>query len=147
MPINAEQIPNIHLQVDAVGAVPRVDDAGASIEGLPARPAYASGQLELPIPPLTRTLAVEAALADDQIEPGGKTTLDLEVKDAAGNPAANAELAVVVVDESILALTNYQLADPISVFYSQRSIRCEQHLRAGEHCAHRSARPGRSCGQ
>ena len=34
---------------------------------------------------------------------------------------ANAELAVVVVDESILALTNYQLADPISVFYFHRS--------------------------
>ena len=63
---------------------------------------------------------MQAALADDQIEPGGKTTLDLEVKDAAGNPLADAELAVVVVDESILALTNYQMADPLSVFYSQR---------------------------
>ena len=121
VPITAEQIPNINIQVDAVGAAPREDDEGAPVEGAPARPAYASGQLSLSIPPLTRTLVVEAALADDQIEPGGKTTLDLEVKDAAGNPAANAELAVVVVDESILALTNYQLADPISVFYSQRS--------------------------
>ena len=121
VPISDEQIPNIHLQVDAVGAAPRVDDAGDSVEDAPARPAYASGQLNLSIPPLTRTLAVDAALADDEIEPGGKTTLDLELKDSAGNPVADAELAVVVVDESILALTNYQLADPISTFYSQRS--------------------------
>ncbi|TFG65907.1 MAG: hypothetical protein E4H32_01000, partial [Nitrospirales bacterium] len=121
VPISDEQIPNIHLQVDAVGAAPRVDDAGASVVDAPARPAYASGQLNLSIPPLTRTLAVDAVLADDEIEPGGKTNLELELKDSAGNPVANAELAVVVVDESILALTNYQLADPISTFYSQRS--------------------------
>jgi len=121
VPISDEQIPNIHLQVDAVGAAPRVDDAGASVKDVPARPAYASGQLNLSIPPLTRTLSVDATLADGEIEPGGKTTLDLELKDSAGNPVANAELAVVVVDESILALTNYQLADPVSTFYSQRS--------------------------
>ena len=119
--ISDEQIPNIHVQVDAVGATPRVDDEGSSIEDVPARPAYASGQLELSIPPLTRTLAVEATLSDDEIEPDGKTTLDLELKDSAGKPTAHAELAVVVVDESILALTNYQLADPISNFYSHRS--------------------------
>ncbi|MEZ4677673.1 MAG: alpha-2-macroglobulin family protein [Caldilineaceae bacterium] len=34
---------------------------------------------------------------------------------------ADAELALVVVDEAVLALTNYQLLDPIATFYSQRS--------------------------
>ncbi len=120
VPISDEQIPNIYVQVDAVGAAQRVDDAGASVVGVPARPAYASGQLNLSIPPLTRTLEVDAKLANEEIEPGGKTTLDLAVKDSEGNPVANAELAVMVVDESILALTNYQLADPISTFYFQR---------------------------
>ena len=33
---------------------------------------------------------------------------------------ADAEFAVVVVDEAILALTGYQLIDPVSVFYSER---------------------------
>jgi hypothetical protein len=121
IPIKDAHIPNIHIQVDAVGSAARVDDAGAPVEGAPARPAYASGQLNLSIPPYTRTLELGATLADDEIEPGGKTILDLDVKDSNGNPVANAELAVVVVDESILALTNYQLADPISTFYSQRS--------------------------
>jgi len=120
VPITDEQIPNIHVQVDAVGSAPRLDAAGSAVEGVPPRPAYAAGQLTLSIPPLTRTLAVDATLADEQIEPGGKTTLDLELKDANGNPVADAELAVVVVDESILALTNYQMGDPIATFYSQR---------------------------
>ncbi|MBT7325179.1 MAG: hypothetical protein HN855_08480, partial [Anaerolineae bacterium] len=121
VPITDAQIPNIHIQVDAVGAAPRVDDAGDPVVDAPARPAYASANLTLSIPPLTRTLDITASLADAEIEPGGSTILDLDLKDANGNPVPNAELAVVVVDESILALTNYQLADPISTFYSQRS--------------------------
>jgi uncharacterized protein YfaS (alpha-2-macroglobulin family) len=54
------------------------------------------------------------------LEPGGETDLSLLLKDAQGQPVADAELAVVVVDEAILALTNYSLADPIASFYSDR---------------------------
>jgi len=121
VPIDDDHIPNIHLQVDAVGAVPRVDDSGEPLEDAPGRPAYASGQLNLSIPPLTRTLSINANLEEDEIEPGGSTTLALDLEDAEGNPVADAELAIVVVDESILALTNYQLAHPIAAFYSQRA--------------------------
>ena len=32
-----------------------------------------------------------------------------------------AEVAVVVVDEAVLALTNYDPADPVSIFYAERS--------------------------
>ena len=49
-----------------------------------------------------------------------KPRLNVVLKDADGQPVADAELAVVVVDEAILALTNYQLPDPISVFYTDR---------------------------
>ena len=120
VPIKDGHIPNLHIQVDVVGAAPRVDDQGATVKDAPPRPAYASGQLNLSIPPLTRTLELDATLRADEIEPGGRTTLSIVLKDADGEPVANAELAVVVVDEAILALTNYQLSDPVSVFYSER---------------------------
>jgi len=120
IPIEDTHIPNLNIQVDAVGSAPRVDDLSEPIEGAPDRPAYATGTLNLSIPPLTRTLELEASLAEAEIEPGGRTSLSLELKDANGNPVSGAEMAVVVVDEAILALTNYQLADPISTFYSQR---------------------------
>jgi len=58
--------------------------------------------------------------AQKELEPGGQTSLNLALKDASGKPVEGAELAVVVVDEAILALTNYQLLDPISTFYSDR---------------------------
>ena len=54
------------------------------------------------------------------MEPGGETTLTIVLKDAAGQPVPDGELAVVVVDEAILALTNYQLTDPLSAFYTDR---------------------------
>ena len=55
-----------------------------------------------------------------RLEPGAETIIDVTVKDANGLPVAGAEFAVVVVDEAILALTGYQMIDPLSVFYSHR---------------------------
>jgi len=79
------------------------------------------GTLNLSIPPLQRTLALEVRPDQQKLEPGSETGLNLTLKDANNEPVAEAELAVVVVDEAILALTNYQLADPLNVFYSARS--------------------------
>ncbi len=120
VPIEEKHIPNLNLQVDLVGAAPRTDDQGEIVEDVPPRPAYASGQLELSIPPLQRTLALEVTPQDKELEPGGETTLDLLLLDARGEPVPDAELAVVVVDEAILALTGYQLADPVAAFYQTR---------------------------
>ena len=112
VPVEENHIPNIHLQVDIVGAGDRVDDAGNALHGLPPRPAYARGRLNLTIPPLSRTLQVEAQPREARLEPGAETMIDVSVKDAKGAPVAGAEFAVVVVDEAILALTGYQLIDP-----------------------------------
>ncbi|MCX7669783.1 MAG: hypothetical protein N2439_06910, partial [Anaerolineae bacterium] len=120
VPIKESYTPNLWVQVDLVGAAPRTDDAGQSKPDLPKRPAFATAELNLAIPPLQRTLTVTAAPRDTRLEPGGKTVVDVTVQDAAGKPVAGAELAVVVVDEAILALTNYQMADPLAVFYSNR---------------------------
>ena len=76
--------------------------------------------MTLNVPLLGRTLSVEVSPQDDALAPGESTTLDIVLKNASGEPVSGAELAVVVVDEAILALTNYQLADPISVFYYTR---------------------------
>jgi len=121
IPIEEKYIPNLHIQVDVVGSASRTDDQGEELEGAPPRPAFATGQLDLSIPPISRTLALEVTPRADALEPGGETWLDIRVRDAAGEPLSGAELAVVVVDEAILGLTNYQLSDPLSVFYATRS--------------------------
>jgi len=121
IPIEEKYIPNLNIQVDLVGSAPRLDDKGDALANVPPRPAFASGQLDIKIPPLKRTLSLQVTPDQIALEPGGDTTLTVTVKDANGLPVSDSELAVVVVDEAILALTNYQLSDPISVFYSDRS--------------------------
>jgi uncharacterized protein YfaS (alpha-2-macroglobulin family) len=125
VPILAEHIPNLNIQVDLVGSAPRTDQAGESLKNAPPRPAFATAQLSLRVPPLQRTLAVQVKPDANQLEPGGTTTLRVSLKDAAGHPVAGAELTAVVVDEAILALTDYQMADPISIFYSERGAQVD----------------------
>ncbi|MBS1789910.1 MAG: Ig-like domain-containing protein [Acidobacteria bacterium] len=127
IPINESYVPNLHVQVDLVGAAVRTDDAGNTKPSLPKRPAFASGELNLLVPPLKRKLAVTATPRDKALEPGGETTVDVDLRDAAGKPVAGAEVAVVVVDESVLALSNYKLADPLETFYIQRDDGVSHH--------------------
>lgn len=121
IPITEAHIPNLNLQVDIAGSAPRLDDAGETIEGAPPRPAFATAQLNLPVPPLQRTLAIEVMPAEPALEPGAVTTIDVVVRDAAGQAAPGAEVALVVVDEAVLALTGYRITDPIDIFYLNRS--------------------------
>ncbi|MEN4100352.1 MAG: alpha-2-macroglobulin family protein, partial [Anaerolineaceae bacterium] len=121
IPIIEAHIPNLNLQVDIAGSAPRLDDAGETIEGAPPRPAFATAQLNLPVPPLQRTLAIEVMPAEPALEPGAVTTIDVVVRDAAGQAAPGAEVALVVVDEAVLALTGYRITDPIDIFYLNRS--------------------------
>jgi uncharacterized protein YfaS (alpha-2-macroglobulin family) len=121
IPLEEAMTPNVNVQVDLVGAATRVDDAGVEMANVPKRPAYATGEINLDIPPASRRLSVKATPRESVLEPGAETLVDVEVKDAAGRAVAGTDTAVVVVDESVLALTAYNLADPLGVFYAQRS--------------------------
>lgn len=120
IPIEEGYLPNIYVQVDLNGAAARTDEQGQVDEKLPKRPAFARGSLNLSIPPITRKLSVTATPRDTALEPGGETVVNVEVRDAANRPVRNSEIAVVVVDESVLALTGYKLDDPLAIFYAQR---------------------------
>lgn len=130
IPVKERHLPNLYVQVDLVGSAPRLDEQGEKDESLPRRPAYAMGQIKLKIPPLQRELAVEVKPAADALEPGAKTSVEVFVKDAAGKAQPDAEVAIVVVDESILALSSYAMADPMAFFYSERPADArDYHLR------------------
>jgi uncharacterized protein YfaS (alpha-2-macroglobulin family) len=120
IPIEEPFTPDVHVQVDLVGQSPRGDAPASAAASLPARPAFASGSLDLPVPPASRTLALSVTPRDKALSPGGETVLDLELHDAAGRPVADGEATVVVVDEAVLALTGYRLPDPLEVFYARR---------------------------
>ncbi|MHB2019324.1 MAG: Ig-like domain-containing protein, partial [Candidatus Xenobia bacterium] len=107
VPIEEAWMPDVTVQVDLNGQVD-------------GKPAYAEGVLTLSISTQSRRLTVQAEAAPAKVEPGGKTTVHLSVHDANGQPVANSEVAVVVVDEAILALSNYHMGDPMTAFYPSR---------------------------
>jgi uncharacterized protein YfaS (alpha-2-macroglobulin family) len=119
VPISEKHLPAVHLQVDVVGAAPRTGPGGSEDPILPARPAFAKGTLKLRVPARSRTLAVTVAPDNREVEPGGSTSVEVIVRDADGRPVAGSEVAVVVVDEAILALSAYELPDPIGSFYAE----------------------------
>ncbi len=119
IPITEADIPNIDVSIEVVGVTPRVGDDGAPLPNAPARPAYAAGNFTVSVPPESRTLAVTATPAAASVEPGAATSIDVTVADAAGQPVTGAEFSLVVVDEAVLALSNYTLGDPLATFYGQ----------------------------
>lgn len=121
IPIEEKYLPNIYAQVDLVGSAPRMDDKGEINEKLAPRPAFASGNISLPISTDSRKLTVTAEPQAKTLAPGGETKVDVVVRDKNGEPVANSEVAIVVVDESVLSLTGYSISDPTSVFYTHRS--------------------------
>lgn len=131
VPLEASYLPNIHAHVDLVGSAPRQNDKGEVDNKLAPRPAFASGSLNLPISTASRKLTVSAEPKEKTLAPGAETKVDVEVKDSDGNPVANSEVAVVIVDESVLALSGYRIADPMSIFYTPRTEGVtDHHLRS-----------------
>jgi len=117
IPIDDAYAPTLQVQVDLVGAALRTQDNGQPDPKLPRRPAYAVGEIGLPVPPRTRSLNLYLKPGADKIEPGGTTPLEVLVHDHKDQPVRGSEVAVIVVDEAVLALSNYNLADPLAVFY------------------------------
>jgi hypothetical protein len=130
IPIEEKYLPNITAQVDLVGAAARTNDKGEVDESLAKRPAYASGSLNLSVSTASRQLEVSAEPQAKSLEPGGTTKINVEVKDTRGEPVSNTEVAVVVVDESVLALSNYRIGSPLGFFYTARGTGVtDYHLR------------------
>ena len=120
VPITEAHLSQLTVQVDAAGEAARLDASGRPLDKAPKRPAFATGQLRLKVPPAVRTLNLDVAPAQPELEPGSATSIALTLTDADGQPVAGAELALAVVDESVLALTGHSLVDPLAVFYAAR---------------------------
>jgi hypothetical protein len=112
IPIEERHIPNLHLGVDLVSVAPTADGV---------RPALGRGTLRLTVDPAPRTLQVTASTPEAAVTPGATSRVDVAVRDAEGRPVRGAQVALVVVDEAVLALSGYEIPDPIATFYPDRS--------------------------
>lgn len=130
VPLTDLHIPSLTVQVDAVGSKVRTDEAGEELPGKPMRPAYATGTVSLAVSNRTRKLDVSVKPEQQKLRPGGSTRVRVQVKDFEGKPVQG-EVTLFVVDESVLALSGYDPADPLGSFCVARppGVR-DAHLRA-----------------
>ncbi len=117
VPIEDAHTPNLHVQVELTGQAERLDDKGNPTGK--KRPAFATGSLDLPVPPAHRTLEVDVEPAKTALMPGEETEIAVSVATSDGTAVKDAEVMVAVVDESVLALTGHALSDPMNVFYAR----------------------------
>ena len=61
-----------------------------------------------------------ATPAAEQLEPGASTSVTVAVDGPDGAAVEGAGVALIVVDEAVLSLTGYELADPLDAFYRRR---------------------------
>ncbi|MBQ7529586.1 hypothetical protein IJT10_06750 [bacterium] len=127
IPLDKEWTPSVNLRVMAAGEAQRYDNAGKPIKDS-LRPACAKGDLNLSIPAVEKSLKVEVLPAKQNLEPAGKTDIIVKVKDNSGKPVDDAEVALVVVDESVWALAGYNISDPLGNFYHARNQDVSQYL-------------------
>ncbi|HEX6278279.1 MAG TPA: DUF6049 family protein, partial [Polyangiaceae bacterium] len=113
-------IPGVTASVRLVGAAERENDAGDPDPTLPRRPAYANGEAALELPPDERALALAIRAKPAALEPGGTTSIGVDLTDASGRAVPGATVALAVVDEAVLALAAYQTPKPLDVFYGRR---------------------------
>lgn len=83
-------------------------------------PSMATGLANITVSKATKQITVELSPSATEIDPKGTLTLDVTTKDNNGK-ALPASMAIMVVDEGVLSLMNYQTPDPLSFFVRQRS--------------------------
>lgn len=119
IPITEKYLPNVFAHVRLLGSTSREGQTEAASTVTP-RPAFASGSVGLNVSTASRRLGVEVIPQDRSLVPGAKTRVSVNVRDADGRPLKGSEVALVVVDESVLALTDYSIDDPLAAFYPSR---------------------------
>ena len=114
VPIEDAHIPNLHVSVFLAQELAGTDPDQLSLSH------QAEGHINLSIPPDTRDLGLELHLASRDLAPGGEATASVRVTDPSGQPVPGAEVVLLAVDESILALAGYEFEHPLESFYPQR---------------------------
>ncbi|RIJ71274.1 hypothetical protein D1871_14730 [Nakamurella silvestris] len=121
VPVADKDIPTINVSIEVAGAgpaEPAAEPAPAGPEAAARPSAFATGALSLAISSASRKLAVTVAPQATTVPPGADTSVEVTVRDAAGNPVPDSEFELMVVDEAVLALSDYRLPDPAEVFYA-----------------------------
>jgi uncharacterized protein YfaS (alpha-2-macroglobulin family) len=111
LPIEPAYVQNVHVLVDRV-AKRRYQNGGSPLP----LPEHQSASIELDVDVESARLSMRTRSLQPLIEPGDDASFEVEVKHD-DKPVAGAEVALIVVDEAILAISGKKYADPLEPFY------------------------------
>ncbi|MDQ6624546.1 MAG: MG2 domain-containing protein, partial [Verrucomicrobiota bacterium] len=115
VPIDRNDGPNVFVSVMILRG------ANESPKKLKA-PEYRIGYANLKVARPKQKLNVEVRPAIRTALPGKQVQVEVEVRDFAGNPAADAEVTLYAVDEGVLSLTGYETPDALAFFDQPRGL-------------------------
>ncbi|MGM9998649.1 MAG: alpha-2-macroglobulin family protein [Candidatus Bruticola sp.] len=119
IPISENWLPGFKLTASVSGSDNRIDSSGLKIKDT-QRPAYAANSLNIKVSTKEKELQVKVAPKEAGLEPGGSTEVNVSVSDCNGKPVADTEIALVVVDDSVWALSGYSIDNPLRNFYNNQ---------------------------
>ncbi len=111
VPIAPAFLANVHVVVDRWNQR-RVENNGTAL-----LPEATSTQIDLPVEIESARLAMKTRSTKALVGPGENATFEVEIRHG-DKPVPNAEVAMIVVDEAVLALAGKSHADPLAPFYS-----------------------------
>ena len=113
LPIEPAFVQNVHVVVDRYAPRP----SRHAYSALPL-PDHDQRRVALAVDLDSARLAMTARPLRPLVEPGAEATFEVEVR-RDGRPEEGAEVALVVVDEAVLALADRGHADPLAPFYAE----------------------------
>ncbi len=111
VPVSALHAPHVHATVTLL-------PIGAKGEAVAD---YRVGAVRIPVALEASRLALALRSDKPSYEPGQEVEITLEAKDD-GKPEAHAEIALAVVDEGVLRLTNFHAIDPVPALRPGRAL-------------------------
>ena len=118
VPIKENYLPNVYVSVTLVkgrSSAP-VNNKGVDL----GKPQGKVGYVNLTVEPESKKISVDVETNKKEYRPGDEVTVKLSTK--LGNKAAAADVMLFVVDEGVLALTDYKTPEPFKMFYEPRAL-------------------------
>ena len=116
VPIENNYGPGVYVEVALFRG--RTQQPGAA--GDPGMPSYSSKRILIPVSLESRRIRLDIGLSEDTVSPGDEVRIRINATDATGRPVAS-NVALALVDEGVLSLTQYETPNPLKALYQVRN--------------------------
>jgi uncharacterized protein YfaS (alpha-2-macroglobulin family) len=121
-PITEINAPWTTVHVSAISTMVREGQDENSVE-IFRRLAQAEGHLQVPVSSNHRELSVVVQPDDPNVAPGTETEVTVRITGWQSKAVGSTEVALVVIDESVLSMTQHEIPNPFKYFYDPEPMR------------------------